>query len=817
MKTKLTLTINGSEITLDSDSLKNWDEVMCTYKRSEFSGVIRSFTSKFEFVNDAYDLLLDEFVRNKFASDVVVAIYLIDNDWVFHKQFECPLDFSTIQIENGIISIGAIDNSLASQIKANKSTKYEFKIGTDIESDGTFHFDRIPMTENVTYAFTSGVSEENTGAIVVTLNRDDGNVIWLGTIGDELSVGGSIFFNDDQENNENGYMIEAKKPTDVSMRSNIVVDPTSGGGAPLQVIVQQLRGGMVIKSTSICSGFGLITVRNLGSYTDAEALNAAYPEHNGTPTEDESSWIATIDGIVWQFVYIGWRSVWQSTKYHLDEYLRLKGANINSDNFEMAVGDKLRATVYWQTTGSGVSTKRILSSEILFSWKSIGEICDIPAFSPVTVLDKILEKVCKDSNTYARGHIDMTDHRLSRTAILAAESIRGIESAKLYSSFNEFCDWMETVFGYTYYLGPVEKSKITQTQILEANGFIGTPYPSTTTYNEAVQKEWIYYNTAFGKFMISHDGYHYIWNGCNNYNHPGYGGPWTDRLYKIGDKYYYFEFNEDGTINKTPKEYKYSPSDATKDFQQVIFVHRKQLFNPQAEIRKVEDATDIKFSVDRSLIYSTVEVGYDKKDYDSINGRDEFNFNNTYSTGCAISEKKLSLISKYRADSYGIEFAAQKRGESTTDSNSDNDVFFVLCEVDGRDYYPDRSATIDGVLNSSVFNALFSPIHCIQANAGYIGMQSNFLALSFASSKGNSEIVIDGQAISDNIVLNTPLCTPTELEFYTSNLDAPDAYCLYEVVSDGINYQGYLLEAEEYYAREASAKYKLIIKNMELC
>lgn len=815
MLTRITLSINGKETILNPDCLMNWGEVMCTYKRSEFSGVVRSFTSKFEFVNEAYNMLIDEFVRNRFMSDVMVAIYIIDDNWEYHKQFECPLNFSTVQIENGVFSVAAIDNSLAAQIKANKGTKYEFKVGTDIVPDGTFHFDRLPMTENVTYAFTQGESEEETGAIQVSLNRDDGNVIWLGSVGDELSVGGTIFFNEDQENNPNSFLLEAYKQTIVTLQSNIVVDPTTGWGQPLNIMVQQVRDGSVIKSESICS-FGQTTIRNLGAFENADALNDAYPEHSGTPTQDEMSWIATINGIVWKFEYIGWKTVWKQTRYRLDEYLQYVGTIAHAQIFEMMPGDKLRAVASWSTTGVGTSTKRIISSNIQFSWKARGEICDILAFKPITILDKILERLCDGGNTYARGYIDMTDSRLAHTVLMAAENIRGISGAKFYSSFNEFCDWMETVFGYTYYIGAAKKSNITQSAIYEANGFIGTPYTSDTVYHGEVKTEWIYYNTALGKFMVSHDGYHYQWDGMVAYNHPGYGGPWTDRLYKIGGKFYYFEFNENGTIDKAPKEYRYSPADATKDFQQVVFVHRSQLFRPDAAVKKIEDATEIKFSVDHSSIYSTVEIGYDKKDYDSINGRDEFNFNNTYSTGCSINEKKLSLISKYRADCYGMEFAAQKRGEDTTDSNSDNDVFFAYCDVNERDFTPNRSVIISGALSDSVFNGQFSPLNCINANAGYIGMQSESLLLTFASSKGNGEISIDGQQMSGNITLNTPLCTPMELEFYTGNIDTPDPNCLYEVVSDGIKYRGYLREAEEHYARESSAKYILIIKSMEL-
>jgi len=48
--------------------------------------------------------------------------------------------------------------------------------------------------------------------------------------------------------------------------------------------------------------------------------------------------------------------------------------------------------------------------------------------------------------------------------------------------------------------------------------------------------------------------------------------------------------------------------------------------------RSFSIAEDLSYSVDTGVIYSSVNIGYDSKDYDSINGRDEFNFNNTYTT-----------------------------------------------------------------------------------------------------------------------------------------------------------------------------------------
>lgn len=248
----------------------------------------------------------------------------------------------------------------------------------------------------------------------------------------------------------------------------------------------------------------------------------------------------------------------------------------------------------------------------------------------------------------------------------------------------------------------------------------------------------------------------------------------------------------------------------------MCFVHRSEVLNPNADVRTIKNVRGLKYSVDSSSIYSTVTVGYDKKDYGCINGRDEFNFNNTYTTGCSVSNRTLSLLSKYRADCYGIEFAVQKRGESTTDTTSDKDVFFLLCAKDsGGRLVPDRTIQMKNTLSDQVFNGAFSPMACIRANAGYIGLQADTMVLKFASSTGNSDIEVDGVPMTSDLTLDTPLATNGTIEFTTDDLEmGDDVSGLIEIVSDGTVYRGFLKETDIKYARAEAAKYKLIVKDI---
>ena len=51
MRTKYILHIDGTDYELRDDDLENWEQIKCSYKRASFDGVVRSFSSQFEFVN----------------------------------------------------------------------------------------------------------------------------------------------------------------------------------------------------------------------------------------------------------------------------------------------------------------------------------------------------------------------------------------------------------------------------------------------------------------------------------------------------------------------------------------------------------------------------------------------------------------------------------------------------------------------------------------------------------------------------------------------------------------------------------------------
>ena len=255
----------------------------------------------------------------------------------------------------------------------------------------------------------------------------------------------------------------------------------------------------------------------------------------------------------------------------------------------------------------------------------------------------------------------------------------------------------------------------------------------------------------------------------------------------------------------------------------VSFIHRSDLFKDNNVRDFGGDFSDFEYKVKESRIYSRVRVGYDKQDYESINGRDEFRFTTEYTTGVDITDNVLELISPYRADAYGIEFLSQKRGSDTTDNESDNDVFFVGADttfpneggVIYKDYQIIRNGWgISGVLYSeSMFNTMYWQGEMLKANAGYIGMFTD--RLRYSSSDGNSEVAVNGVGMKDDFIVSERIVTCGDVSFktYDENVPQMDDRTI-KILKDGLVYEGYIKEVSSVIERNEGVKYELFVRSI---
>ncbi len=747
MRTKYELHIGEKSYELTSECVRNWDQIVCAYSRKDFNGVVRSFSSKFEFVGKVYDILLSHYLESGMKSAATLRTMTMTDTWEWETQFEVPLDFSTISWDGVVLSISAVDNGLAALIAARKKTEYEFGIGNDIIPDGVLSYDRVIMRNTVTHEIMGNAGNGNYSDGSVALTAASGLTrLPVYVVGNSESYESSpVTFDDQTEDKGSSFLKIRNSQTSVELSIDITYENQKTPSASTIIDNAEIHLMMFNAKSDHYVDLGTVFTYTesdwkgedkqcVGCFSSFEELQKAYP----TPPQNVYAIIGKSnhkDDI--QEVYItpetnNEKVEWLSCSYSVggrdNPYLTstshraIYSFKINSG---ANPGSQLVLTYKANLKCTRPHTEELsfgIKSTIKAVWTSRAKTISIDAFRPQNVAQTLLDKIT--GGTIETGiSISDDDTRLEGIYILAAESIRGIEGAKLYTSFDNFCEWMQTVFGYTYYIDEEKDA-------------------------------------------------------------------------------------ESGIIR-----------------QYVRFVHRKTLFAAITQV-DIEHARDLTYSVDSSLIYSCIEVGYDKQDYDAECGRDEWNFTTTYNTRIDVSDKKLSMTSKYRADCYGLEFLAQKRLQDTTDDKSDHDVFFVFCthteETDTEGNIStkmilNRSVKIEGALSDSVFNGEFSPRRCLLANADRICAMHSPLNLEFASGSGNSSVVIDGTAENQNIEIKSSLFTVGQISFSTDNISIPkynDA--LYSVSDNGITYIGYLSSLELRFARSEAAKYKLIVKEVKL-
>lgn len=637
-----------------TNNLVNWDDVEMSFKRNDYDGVVRSFSNKFKFANGAYSLLLKQYTDNYLKSNASIVFYIRNNSWLWNEKFRCALDFSTFSHNGTTCEINAVDNSLASLIKAKKGTQYEYPVG-ELKEEYKLFYDRMQMHNQANFTIT-GENEEESGAVMHTYVDIPQNT-------EDISSSLPLYIVTPDIFNKNVVEIY-----DEEQNNNI---PYSGTTPPPAFFLKCLR-----TFTTVNIKFDLV-VRTFGG---KGLSNVILRHYDGTNYKDILRVVIPIN----------------------DNYVAMKTPDEGID-IKMASGDML----FFVLNAIGATRFDFAypiadPRYINISFVGQDEAVSIDVVKPISLLSRLLKSINGGKEGVTCEIASGVDSRLDNTLIVAAESIRGIEDAKIYTSYTKFVKWMEAEFGFV----PV----------------------------------------------ISEN--------------------------------------------------------------KVIFVHRDSLFQNFQIKDFADNSREFEYSVNSSLIYSGIKVGYEKQDYDSVNGRDEFHFTNEYSTGITLTDNVLDLISPYRADAYGIEFLTSKRGEDTTDSKSDNDIFFVCAELSGDKYKLIR-IPVSGVISpDTMFNAMYSQRYMIKANEKFIGAFTD--RLEFASSEGNSDIVIDGVSEKADILISGRSFTVGELSFETGDIEILSDLSGYVVVTNGgKTYKGYLSNVSYNLGRSEAVKYTLIVKSIE--
>lgn len=702
MLTKFTLTIGSTVHELLEDCVKNWDQVSFSLKRTDYSGVMRSFSREFVFCNAAYDLLMDEYLTNGFSASAVIAVYTITNRWLWEKQFEAPLDFSTIEYEQGQLTINALDNTLASIIKAKKSTKYEFLV-SDLNTERLIlHRMSIKSSALMNVAVNTGAhdytGDTNIGIVGLTLNENGSKI--MSTIYMEVS---------DQSNANSFFMLCKEHGPSLGVRihgllrcwlSPLHFSLSASSPTPVQTMglyTDDENDTFALRATLLNDN--ILQYRYHGSvlstvvggslqhvYADLNALKAAAASETlfnykfgivgGASYGSADYWN---NNIVYEYVNGNWVNKGVAKDYYQDRQVD-EGATVSDTNLISDTHVRLAVT---STSSSLDATLTIQYATLDLLWEDpTGAVVECEVVRPVTLAQALLNKMTSGVTVVIDAD---TAGVIADTRLVAAETIRAIPFAKIYATFKDFADWMETVFGYTY---------------------------------------------------------------------------------KI-----------EGNI--------------------LTFTHRSNVFiNSVSKV--MDDVNGVKYHVNDSLIYADIEAGYAKKEYGEIDGRNEKNFMSYYSSPYTVTDNKLTLQSKFRADSYGIEFTLQKRDNETQDDKSDNDLFVLhIATVAGATAYRPTQ------------NDVYGPSECVENNDGFIAAMGNgaSVLLTMTSSDGANEL--------ENITCSGNLFTVGELEFTTYDTTLPaDLHALVQLDHGGYRYKGFIKEAEARFGKINGVEYTLIVKEI---
>lgn len=645
------LILSGRPNFINEDCIRNWDEISYSMKRDGFSGIVRSFSSKFEFTNEAYTMLVDEYYSKGLKASAQIEIYELDNRRGKVFLFGSYLDWGTFEYDDTCVYINASDSSLAAKVKAKKSTQYEYAVDS-LKEPIQLEYDRMMMNSKIVWLYAGGYREGGSRFDVYYNTYDSDNIVPIYIESSEISVKNSVDVRDCSIGED------ASKFNELYFFRNISEDD-------------------ITANINMCFQFAF---ENLGGGANANIELRMYDR------QGEFSLLHSI---------------------HLDPRISASPKAFIYKNEALTIPSDSRLVLAAIVSGRGNLTQRVddagsdrLSIEFYKKDKPI----NVDVIKPVVLLNQLLKSINDGAEGFV-GEIEETDKRINETLLLAGESIRGIKDSKIYITLKKFSEWMEAVYGYVPFI--------------ENNRFI---YKSRESlYNETLQ----------GK--IDNAGY---------------------------------DFN----------------------------------------VKQVA-----------ANIYSKLKIGYEKQEYDSVNGRDEFRFTNEYDTGISITDNSLELISPVRADAYGIEFLAAKRGEDTTDSDSDKELFFVGAKFDGTKYILIREGyTATGLIyQDTMFNMMFSPRACVESNRKYIA--SFMQNIVFASSEGNSNVVINGVAENSDIKFNDGegLFTASQLSVESANGKiAQDIHGMVELTRNGFLYTCFINEAEYKLGLYKGVKYELQIKKI---
>lgn len=230
-----------------------------------------------------------------------------------------------------------------------------------------------------------------------------------------------------------------------------------------------------------------------------------------------------------------------------------------------------------------------------------------------------------------------------------------------------------------------------------------------------------------------------------------------------------------------------------------------------------KEVNNLVYTANTEHAYTSIKIGYQKQEYDSVNGRFEANGPFYYATDYQYrQENVLDFLIDYRADSLGIELLCYERGNFTTDTKSDNDIFIVALTEQPANYteYTAQKIVVDPDYPTvTLFNAPLNPYFLVLYNESLIGI--NTKKIFFTGADMNKKAFIDN--LTDDIYadrdITKKLFEPAVFGFDVGTrklMPSPEKQNgVIEFVWRGETLRGYIREVEKNHGTEVEAFWSL--------
>lgn len=197
-------------------------------------------------------------------------------------------------------------------------------------------------------------------------------------------------------------------------------------------------------------------------------------------------------------------------------------------------------------------------------------------------------------------------------------------------------------------------------------------------------------------------------------------------------------------------------------------------YNRNVTIKLPYQVKNVKRKESTEHYFSALEFGYELGgDYEEACGLDEYNAKSNFTTVISKLKNVYTSLSKYRADSYGMEFARRKQKSlnNTEDTRYDNHIFLldlkrgVSSIFKQRKWQDDFEVQPTGVFSPDTATGLrFSPFNCLlrhawRFSAGFKVYMSDKVRYgsSTANSKLKTKLIGSNEYSEDGDIINSEL------------------------------------------------------------